>query len=796
MWYHSSNITATGSSLGLPLYRYPSSLHSLLVELFLSIFNLNRNDHHVHATHHHWLPVVPNSYPIPSVFSSSNSISSSSLSSVNYDFPFSFNEFLQNISSNISNSTINATRCHSSLLNTSWSREANGRVDYGLCPDTFISFALCLVFLLAYVTTIVMSGVGVIWKRKSGHVSARNPIYMFFTLIAGFVFIAGMLLRIIIGRKIYPCGLLTICFFTFPPAVSLPTIFRLMRGFFMYKINLLKTKLFESPNTNGNATASRRMSASREEFNKQFELAQQQSGFNNSSVHHNSTIPSAMFGNEDSTQRVATALGGTTHSSMGHEHDEISNVVDITLPTDIMMFTSNVNDKAPTSEGASSSDHHEPTLTDSSTRSDNSTKEGKKRHSVAHRSVASSSSSSHPILNPHLSLNSSNTTGGNGAMVGFILNPTTTTTTSSSMMMMGIMNNGDYDEYDTEMIMEDSESAVDVSTWNMSDYKDMSEMRSELRKLKIFNFLVSYKFICVVYALAFLFGIVLWLVAGGIEEALYNSSTDPNKKRIFLLDGGILVFDRGCGMSTNTILIIGLESIAYIIVEAVFLVITFFVDRDTWGIKKETIALIAIQVTSAVLFIILGTLDVIQTLIDYYVPYGFVLWGYMFLEIIVAVTLPVLYAIRRDYKESRRLLDSKESGLEKVLKNKKTFAVMLDFARRSFAPESVQCWRDIQRFKKTKRSNRKKAAMHILNAYLTLGAPLELNMSRIEEKRKELLCIIEKEEKISPNLFVMIQDHCLNDMADLFERLRNSNKEIAEIVKKHSLSRTQVNPQQ
>ena len=116
--------------------------------------------------------------------------------------------------------------CDPSLMNTPWSRETNGTFLYGLCPDTWVSFSLCLAFLVIYVTTIGLSCIGAIWKRNSGHIKNRSLVYLLLTLGAGFVFIVGLVLRIIIGRKIFPCGLLTICFFTFPPAVTLPTIFR------------------------------------------------------------------------------------------------------------------------------------------------------------------------------------------------------------------------------------------------------------------------------------------------------------------------------------------------------------------------------------------------------------------------------------------------------------------------------------------------------------------------------------------------------------------------------------------
>jgi len=147
-------------------------------------------------------------------------------------FPNTMYSLFSLYSNSSSNSSSNSTvQCSKFLLETSLSRETNGTYQYGLCPDTYVSFALCLAFLLIYMTTVGLSGLGVIWKRKSGHIQARNPVYLFFTLGAGFVFIVGMTLRIIIGRKvcrisfcitnssakIYPCGLLTIFFFTLPP---------------------------------------------------------------------------------------------------------------------------------------------------------------------------------------------------------------------------------------------------------------------------------------------------------------------------------------------------------------------------------------------------------------------------------------------------------------------------------------------------------------------------------------------------------------------------------------------------
>ena len=147
-----------------------------------------------------------------------------------------------------------------------------------------------------------------------------------------------------------------------------------------------------------------------------------------------------------------------------------------------------------------------------------------------------------------------------------------------------------------------------------SDTKNIEDMKRETRKLKIMQFLVSYKFIIAVYILMFIFGILIWVVAGVVEEVSYNASTDPNKQRIFVSDGGIFVFDRGCAMTNNTTIIIGVEAILYIILEFICLVICFFADKDTWGIKRETMILIVFQIVLAIAFIIAGNLSIVASM--------------------------------------------------------------------------------------------------------------------------------------------------------------------------------------
>ena len=462
-----------------------------------------------------------------------------------------------NNTSNNTGSTNITDKCHPLLFESGLSRESNGTFVYGLCPDTWISFALCLIFVIVYLSIISVSFVGVIWKRKSGHIQARNPIYLYFALMAGVLFILGTMLRVIVGRKIYSCGILTVCFFTLPPAIMLPTIFRLVRVYFMcmYKVNLLKTQMFDN---------------SERALPKEVSL-------NDSSLSSNVTQMNSksIFGLEDITDRQNNVT--TMLSDVDTARTDFQNIEDIT--PSVPITSSNLVEVLPT------------------------------------------------------------------------------------------------DEMTTDF---DNES-VDISTWNMSDFKELKDITPELKRLKLFNFILGDLFIVLVYICSFLFGIVLWLVLGGIEEAVFNNSTDPSKSRIFLFDGGLLVFDRGCGMTTTCIVIVGVYSLFYVFTEIAFLILSFFADKDTWGIKRESLVLIIFQVIAIIFFIVWGLLDITERLIDYIVPTGFALWGYMLLELIICVTLPVLYSIRKDMKTKQPL-----TGLDKVLGNRKTYNILLDFARRRF----------------------------------------------------------------------------------------------------------------
>jgi len=93
----------------------------------------------------------------------------------------------------------NATDCDHLLFSSTFSREFNATEQYGLCPDTYVSFGVSLVYLLVYLSVLLLNTMGLFWKRKSSHITARNSWQMFLTMIISSIVVVGISLRIIVG---------------------------------------------------------------------------------------------------------------------------------------------------------------------------------------------------------------------------------------------------------------------------------------------------------------------------------------------------------------------------------------------------------------------------------------------------------------------------------------------------------------------------------------------------------------------------------------------------------------------
>lgn len=539
---------------------------------------------------------VPNTSPE----NYSNRISSS------LDQPSS--DSLSIINPNNNNSTTtssnNTQSCHPFLYQLgSFSRDnTTTAVARGSCPEAWSVFPISLFLLLFYILLFVVSLMGLFYKRKSGHVRARNPVFMILNMIACLICVLIICLRFVVGRNDYPCGIYLLTWFVLPSLICLPTIFKCLRLFMMYRLNLHKTKMMEMM--------------------------------------------------KKSSATTTTQLEGK-HDGAEEDHPVVEDSV------------SQINHNK---------QEHDP--------------------------------STNPVMNQ----------------------PTT--------------------QVSEEQIRASFE-----------------------KKMKICSFVASYKLIVPTFFVVAVFNVMIFLILGGYEY----SEMESNNKPIFSNgQGGLFVFNIGCRSSWSTAYVLISNVVLYLILEISALILLFFVERDTWFIKREVLIMVVIQIASSVTFFVCFSIPIVTSLVDYIVPYGLIWIVENCLETLINVTFPVIYAFIWDQRKTKIKQDlANHTCLTYFLSKKKTFNMFLDFCRRSFCVENILCYDMIQMYKKSSTiKNRKKLALDICETFLKPGAPLQLNWSNITKKYQEISSIVKAGVILEYSLFDEVLFVCLTNMTDAFERMK------------------------
>ncbi|EFC49485.1 predicted protein [Naegleria gruberi] len=315
-------------------------------------------------------------------------------------------------------------------------------------------------------------------------------------------------------------------------------------------------------------------------------------------------------------------------------------------------------------------------------------------------------------------------------------------------------------------------------------------VRKYQKHINILSFMVSYKMSIPIYIFFLGMHIVLYFILGGVES--YFQSTQ--NQEIFLRPGGdFFLFSHGCGMSLNySIILVSLMAI-YIFAEICCLILSFFGDKDTWNIKRETIALIIVQILCATYFIIGMSVPILIGMVEFFVPSSMAFVVMSICEVFITVFLPVVYSFLQHIRKKKSSMENNSSDLCFILARKRSFKIFLDFARRSFCPEAVICYEHIQHYKKCSKRNRKKVANKILETYLRLGSPLELNYPNLQRLYDDLEIKINSNEIPESNLFDQVVFHCLQDMKELFERFKNQSKEARDILAARKKTETNSN---
>ena len=138
-----------------------------------------------------------------------------------------------------STSTNTTSVCDPSLLKNGTEKE-----EYGLCPETVSSQAVSGILLGTYLIFVVFTIASVIKTRKVPLVKYREVAVMIGALLLTGLFAFIFILRLTVGRKIFPCFIYMLTYFFAAPVVFFPTLLRLWRLIWMSRLNKTRVELF------------------------------------------------------------------------------------------------------------------------------------------------------------------------------------------------------------------------------------------------------------------------------------------------------------------------------------------------------------------------------------------------------------------------------------------------------------------------------------------------------------------------------------------------------------------------
>ncbi|KAG2374150.1 hypothetical protein C9374_010987 [Naegleria lovaniensis] len=618
------------------------------------------------------------------------------------------------------------------------------------CPDTIFNAIIASVFVLLELILTISTLSLLIWKRHHPHIEKRNLGYLIMHTLTSFV--VGFLgcLRLLIGRKLFPCAIHMWLSFMFIPALCLGPMVRCWRVFALYRMNLERKKLYQSRTTMTSLTTTT-VAATETAIEDDTERD------GTVQVHHDSTTNSNLF--KESLTATTLPTGSHCNDNTGGEHSVGLTIHANSGAMEELKISTEWDSNKVTTQGGS-------------------------------MVVAMSPRSPGDMSNfSEVAFLSENTTDQRSNMLENCSNSTAVAVTTT--------HNLSYQNPQKQTNANMMESINDLTASNLATINT--------RKIRIYSCLTSTWFLYMIYGVAFFVQFLLWVFFGAIDEVFFVTS---NFRYLTTDNAGSFDFTTGCVQQPNAAIILITLTTVFLILEFIAMILCFLSQRDTYHIKVETLIIITVQMTVMTMYVICGTWTFYKNFLDYFVSYAFLPMTNLICEVFVGVTLPGCYAIYEDHfftdskatrKRKQSMItnepasiqgnehDMERCMIEKILKNKKTFEMLLEFAKRSYCPESVLCYKDIEQFKSkmTSQKNRNKIGLFIVRTYCMPHSPAQLNLpSNFMTQVKLWLEKLEYNNGIvESTMFDSLQQHCLNDLIDVFERWRWSSKEVREMCR-------------
>ncbi|KAG2377676.1 hypothetical protein C9374_009192 [Naegleria lovaniensis] len=324
-------------------------------------------------------------------------------------------------------------------------------------------------------------------------------------------------------------------------------------------------------------------------------------------------------------------------------------------------------------------------------------------------------------------------------------------------------------------ILDNTNSPLLLTTHKMKD--------RERLYFKIHSLLSSHGICTFLLLLVVIAHVNLWFWAGVIENTFFSERPIFMKESMFSFKGCAATFVPSF-MSLSLFFI-------YFVVECICAFILIFkTDKDTWNMKKEALLLIPIQFILTVCYVTSEQV-VYFGYLDRIVPKGLIIMTYSAIELFITVFLPVCYAIHTDRTKP---VCTFQNELEMILNQQETFEILLDFSRKSYCPESVTIFREIDKYKKCK--HKKQLALYIVETYLSEGGAEELNLPNVVAIHEEILFKIHTCDMLPDTLFDEVYLLSMQNLTDIYNRLKKQNPKIKEMAEqwKNQTITTQIQP--
>ncbi|EFC37410.1 predicted protein [Naegleria gruberi] len=289
-----------------------------------------------------------------------------------------------------------------------------------------------------------------------------------------------------------------------------------------------------------------------------------------------------------------------------------------------------------------------------------------------------------------------------------------------------------------------------------------------------------------------IFHLGIWLCSGLIEDGFYS------KHRFFMTNASILSVG-GCYSSTGSSIAMAVFVGLYFIIDLIINIICLTIDNDTFNIKIGNLGMTVVRILCGIFYLVFSQVPVLRST-GRIIPSIYVFILNCIVELIVTILIP---SIKDCIDKMKYQSKYNQSEIECVLNDQKLFNILIDFSRRSYSPESVLFYKDIQHYKqlvaklemmengafqhvesiKNLRVKITRFVQNIVHVYLCEGSVNELNIPNLKMKKLELTnkiaaCIEFESNRFTRDLFDSILVESMLTLMEVYHRLKQQNPTI------------------